>query len=436
MSNFDLNNPLDFARATLSPALLVLSEITGLNPENWDIIESSFISNLTLQRNPAAKPVKFLIFQSSSTYQAGMSTVSDSGGRRKVKFQFPYRDGQTTDDLGRKAETFDLDVLIYGNDYKDGLRALLAECAQPSPGVLQHPVRGQLAVAIEDYELVHTHESRKAVAIKIKFIEHTFTLTTLSEVTAGGGVSSIKTALIAALNAAKLINGVITKVQSTIIAARQIKNAINLALNGYNTNYTANLQRLNKTFNPGSSSDLPTLLPVNEGGVGTPSGGVSQETFPLSAPLNDPFNGFPPPQDQELIQAVATSQAVDQVNALRAQVSALIAALEAVTPFDIGESVNDSVAGLQPVGSLVFYQEILDLKNTALLMQDVLETGIASSRARIVKYTVPRVMSIREAAFAAGLSADLSYQIELLNPFLLSSNYIAAGTVLEIPVPL
>jgi prophage tail gpP-like protein len=42
-------------------------------------------------------------------------------------------------------------------------------------------------------------------------------------------------------------------------------------------------------------------------------------------------------------------------------------------------------------------------------------------------------MSIREVAFAVGLTPDDSEQLSILNPDLLSVNYIAAGTVLKVP---
>lgn len=418
----------------LSPAALLVSELTGVNANVWELVESSFVSNLTLRKNPNAVPAKFLIFSERGSYGAGLSTVVDSGGRRKVKYVFPYRDGQTTDDLGRKPETFEINCLIHGPQYKEGFRALLRECEQPSPGVLRHPVRGDMPVAIEDVECTHQHDSRRAVAVRIRFTEHTFTLDTLAE-TAAGGPSSVKTALIAALNAVKLVNGVITEVQSNIVAARTIANRITSALGLYNTGYVANLQKMNKTFNPGTSTDLPTLLPVNEGGTANPNGTQAVDVFPIVGTLNDPFTGFPPVPDQQLIQALATQQAIDETNRLRDSVSAIIADLESVTQFDLGETNPDLIQLNKAVGALVFRQQILDLKQTAILMQTVLETGVASSQFRIIDYTVPRLMSVREVAFATGLDADLSYQIELINPALLSANYIAPGTMLKVPVP-
>lgn len=428
----------------ISPAALLLSEVTGINAEKWNIIESQYISDSTKKANEfrartgsvAIVPPRFLVFTKASEtlYSAGMPTALDFGGRRKIKYEFPYRDGQTTDDLGRKGETFELNCLIFGSNYREGLRSLLRECQQPGPGVLTHPVRGDLAVAIEDFEITHTHDSRRAAILRLRFIEHSFTVSELA-FTPAASQSSVKSALVAALSAVKLVNGVITEIRSNIIAARTIAQRIGSALGLYSTGYVANLQKLNKTFNSSGSSDLPTLLPVNNGGVANTNGTLAGNTFPVAGTQNDPFTGFPAVPDQQLIQALATQQAIDSTNALRDQISAIIADIESVTPFDLGETNPDLTELNSPVGALVFRQSILDLKSSAALMQRVLDTGVASSQFRIIDYTTPRLMSVREAAFAAGLRVDLSYQVELLNPALLSVNYIPKGTVLKIPVP-
>lgn len=415
--SIDLNNPLDFARVTLSPTAQLLQEL-GLDPAKWDLVEASFISNQTIQRNPKAKPVTFLVFESPLPYQAGLAAVNDTGGRRKVKYTFPYRDGGTTDDLGRKPESFSLELLFHGPKYKEGLKAFLAECNQPTPGVFRHPVRGEQTVVIDDYELTHRWSERFAVSVRVVFSEHTFTLDKLTE-RAPKGDSTLKTALVAALDGVKAINRVITKVESTLIASRQISNQITAALEGYKEGYFAALQRINKTFNNGTSSDLPTLLPVNEGGVSSADGTVEVDSFPVVKAPNDPFIGFPVPEDETQVPAVATVQAIDSVNELRADVSEII---------DEMSEVEDGQ------GALIFYSDILELKRTAILMQEALETGITSSQAQVVDFTTPRLMSVREVAFAVGLPVDQSYQIELLNPSLLSNNFIEAGTLLQVPV--
>lgn len=409
----NLNNPVEFARVTMSPLAGLLQELTGLDPTKWDIVECNFVSNRTLEQNPAALGVYFNVFESQQVYSAGMPSISDYGGRRKVKLEFAYRDGQSTDDLGRIGETYDLVCLFYGNSYKQALKIFLKECNQPSPGILTHPVRGNQVVGLDTYEIVHQSESNKAALVRVRFIEHNFSVGDLNA-NSPIGDNTVKSALVAALSGVKLIDKVLTKVESYFIAARTISNQLTAALTGYKGGYYRNLQRINITYNSGTSSDLPTLLPVNSGGVANSDGSLASDTFPVVKTPTDPFTGFPSADQQ--IQPVATIEALNQVNALREEVQAIIVALEAT-----------------PEGVFEFYQEILDLKETAVLMQQAFEAGIASSQSQIVEYQVPRLMSIREVAFAVGLSVDNSFQIELLNPEIESCNYIPKGTVLQVP---
>lgn len=415
MSNLDLNNAVDFARATVSPAATVLAELSGTKPEEWDISEATFISNQRLAKNPKAAPLKFLTFTSADGYRAGLANISDQGGRAKVKFRFPYRDGQTTDDMGRLPEGFALNVLIYGQRYKQGLKAFLEEFNQPSPGILRHPVRGEITCGLESYELLHSHDQRQAVAIRVHLIEHTFTIDLLDQ-QAPTTNASIKSALLKALDAVAKVDSVLARVQQVILKNRTIARRVEAALTQYKKDFTLSLQRMNVSFNNGSSADLPGLLPVNDGGLLTSSGATQGDTFTTLLSPNDPFR--PVELQDASLPALATQQAVDDVNARRAQVQLIIADLN---------------ASLDGQGSLEFHDEVLDLKRTAITLQEVLEAGIASNQLQVTEYTVPRLMSIREAAFMVGIGPNRAYEIEVLNPSLLSVNHIETGTVLKVP---
>jgi hypothetical protein len=43
-------------------------------------------------------------------------------------------------------------------------------------------------------------------------------------------------------------------------------------------------------------------------------------------------------------------------------------------------------------------------------------------------------MSLREAAFLNGVAPNRVQELDLLNPFLLSTNFIAKGTSIKVPV--
>lgn len=402
MPNFDLNQAADFAKLTLSNASGILIDLTGRDASKWDIVEGAF------------NGVKFHIFENNqgAQYQAAVSQVQDKGGRRKVKYRYPYRDGQTTDDMGRKEFTFDVDCLLFGNQYLQAMKTLFVQLDLPTPGKLSHPIRGDIIVAVEDYELLHSSEKRKAVAIRMTFSEHNFTIGDLRKL----ADPTVKGALTKALGAFAKISNAIAAVQGAVNFTKGLISTITSDLNAYNQNYGQTLQKMNTTFNGGTSADIPALLPTNQGGNRNPDGTVASVNFPLAAAPNDPFVNLPLAElSNQASLAVATVQALNQVNALRDQVAAII------------QTFKDNGAETQ------FHSTILDLKNTAIDIQDVLETGIASSNSQILTFTTPHDMTIREVAFANGLSVDRVNELDILNPSLTSLNYIVAGTTLQVP---
>jgi prophage DNA circulation protein len=159
----DLAKNADFALATGS-GISTVANLFGRDPSEWDIEEASY------------NAVVFHVFKSKVDWGGAVPSIRDRGGRRIVRFAFPYRDGGTTDDLGRTAETFDVEAVLYGDNYTSGLRALFAELQKPQPGLLVHPVRGVVECKMLDYELTHSHDQRKAVTLRITFVEHNFTL--------------------------------------------------------------------------------------------------------------------------------------------------------------------------------------------------------------------------------------------------------------------
>lgn len=401
MGILDLNNNLDFAKLTLSDASTILQDFTGKNPADWDILEGSY------------NGVLFHVFRSKEVYNGALGSISDSGGRRKVKYRFPYKDGQTTDDLGRKPETFEMDILIFGPKYLSGLSKIMNEMNKSTPGELVHPVRGRIKCVPEDFQFLHSSEKRKAVAIRLVFIEHSFTIGEFKST----NDSTVKGALAKALDAFKSIEAAIVKVQGAVTFSSDVRNHVNQLLNRYNKNYSATLGSINKTFNPAGSVDIPGLLPVNEGGLQKSDGSRVDSVFTTVISPSDPFAQIPLDQvSQATATALVSSQITKNVNSLRDDLNVIL--------------------GLMETGSaaLELHDEIVALKKTAILMQDALEKGIASSQTRIVEYTTPRVMSLREVAFANGVLVNRVYELEVLNPSLLSTNYIEAGTSLKVPI--
>ncbi len=416
----DLGNPIDFARATLSGASTILQQF-GRDPGEWDILEAGYISDATRGNTSedSANYVLFHVFKSKSPYSAAVAQVSDQAGRRKAKYMFPYRDGQTTEDLGRKPETFQIQCLLHGPKYLDGFNRLLAELNKPTPGTLIHPVRGRVKVAFEDAQIIHTHEKTNAVEFQLTFIEHNFSI---ASSTREFQDRSVKSALADALAAFGKIDALIAKVQGAVIFINTLKNNINNLLNVFKGNYGRTLTGLNVTFNGGAgSADIPGLLPVNNGGTGTGTGDSGTvDQFPVSGSPSDPFANVPINQlSSTAVTALATEQLTKQVNQRREELDEIIQLL--------------SVNGPDGSGALEFYDDILELKAIAITLQEVLERGVASSKSKVIEYRVPRIMSLREVAFANGLEVDRVVELDILNPTLDSTNYIAKDTLIKVP---
>jgi prophage DNA circulation protein len=417
MSNFDLNNEADFLRATGSPAATALLTIAGLDPALWDIEESYYKAD-----DSTGSGVKFHIFKSKANYGGSLSQIVDKGGNRKVKYTYPYLDGQTTDDIGKKAQTFELDVMLFGNGYKDATKSLIDEVNKPSPGKLLHPVRGLMSVVLEDYEITHTYESRNAARLRLVFTEHNFNVGSINDPQLSGFLKAfrgIKDAINACLAAFGAIDNAIATIQGAVALSQQLKNLLTAQTSTYKDDYAKVLVKINKSFNKDGDSDIPTVVPVNEGGARNADGTAARNTsVPFLSP-NDPQVAIAGSTSVATAAAIESKQAQDEVNALRVQASVIIATMS---------------GALGGQGEIDFADTILQIKKTALLMQDALKAGIQSSNATIIEYTVPRLMSLREVAFSNGLDVDIFEQIDILNPFLLSVNYIEQGTVLKIPV--
>jgi hypothetical protein len=408
MGRFNLNNATDFARATNSFGAGILQTFTGTGNSAWVIEEGAYKSGI----NPE-NIVIFHVFRSATDYQGALSQISDSGGRRKAKFLFPYVDGQLTEDLGRMPETFTLDIILHGSRYQNAFAALLRILNEPVPGTLVHPVRGEIRCAMESYELIHQESQRKAVAIRLTMVEHSvepLVLRTREDKSAPSKLQKLTAAF-------SKIERVINKVQSVSFLVTSVKNQIIQGLQEYQKSYAKVAGNMNATFNPGGAP-IPALLPVTEGGLQGEDGEFVTNATTIAVSPSDPFAQTPIELTDETLQtALAIEQISKDIESTRGQVSELISTLE--TSGD-GE------------GAFEFYDNIIELRETANDLQDAFEAGKQSSQVTLIEYTTPRLMSVREVAFDNGLSPDDAIQVAYLNPELESLNYIPRGTVLKV----
>lgn len=405
--SLDLNTINGFASLTGDVSSL-LTSISGAIGGTWNIQEASYGHN--------GKQILFHVFKSSANYNAAVDHVQDSGGHRKIPIVFPYQDGQSTDDLGREGESFDFNILIHGPNYKAQYQKLLAEFNDPTPGTLIHPIKGKITVVAQSWIQTHMSSTKQAVALKVRFLEHSFSV----DYSVADVAKNVPSALTSAISFISTISSAITFAQSIAFVASNTRNLVAAILQGYLKSYTANLNRLNQTFNgSGAVTGIGgSLIP----GLAPTVSGQDSGVFPVAASPNSAFNGTGTTVDaqgsQQLNSALASQQAIDSIAALRVLLNSYILQIEAT---------EDNQ------GSLIFYDTILSLKESAVSIQSVLELGLQTSNNTVVTYKTPREMSAREVCFANGLSPDNSYDIEVLNPSLLSLNLIPRGTIVQVP---
>lgn len=413
MSNFNLNNAVDFARATMGN----VSEVIGLFSDigekvtEWDIQEGAYTGG-----RQGARKILFHIFKKDEnvdkTYGAGLSQIRDAGGRRKVKYTFPYKDGQTTNDLGRSPLAFDVDVVIHGRDYKLAWQQLLAEMNDPVPGTLTHPIFGDIRCAMETYETVHSSDKRKAMVIRVTFTEHNYVYADPEDLSR----ETTKEAVNKSLDFFSKAEATIAKISALANLPNAVKERLTAILESYTANFATTLAQVNATFSNSQTPDIPILIPVPDGGSRDDDGTVVNPNFPV---VSDSQSSIPVDTISTASLALAVNDLTKKVNTLRAEVTSMI------------ESFQEAMSGL---GALEFYEDILNMRQSAIDIQKALELGAASSKATIIEYEVPRTMSAREIAFINGLSVDQINEIDILNPSLESLNLITKGTVVRVPV--
>jgi hypothetical protein len=458
IKQLNISKKADFLLATGS-GIASVAQLFGRDPAEWEIDEGSYNN------------VPFHVFKTKVSWGGALPSIRDSGGRRLAQLSFPYRDGQTTDDLGRKAETFDVEAVLFGDTYIAGLKILMRELQKPDAGVLVHPVRGIVRAKMLNYTLTHEHQSRKAVLLSITFVEHAFTLASYGKIAETKNFKSILNDLLAGF---QVINNLYNKVRAAVNLLNSVIAQVQTVIDSYNTAFGDTVVSLNSTFNTGGSFDLPALLPVNQGGVLLADGTLAQGIITSATVPNDPFRSVPIAQLQSAIAAsqaqfgtagitgasdfttgdsggqiagvstiglsaetaanlaasLASIVTQNKVNSCRLLADELISTLERLQfgqPFLAADGSDSD-------GSLEYASEILDIRRMVNMLQDAYEAGVDQAQIGLKTYVVPRLMSLREIAFANGLDVERVVEIDLLNAELESTNYIAADS--EVIVPL
>lgn len=362
-----------------------------------------------------------------------LDTVNDVGGRRLAVYEYPYRDGQEIADLGKKGETFTLNLKFWGLQYQERYNDFLKNVANYSGDAqIIHPVRGVFPVKFSEWDFVHRHDEWNSVTIKAVFKEdnsvHLQTLngTTQNTKTSTSIDQSIRNGLSKLTTYQSAIQSALSDATAILLLPKAIQNSLKQRLASITGAIAAFQAQLAATFS--SNSTVNTVnAQASQAGVtvlGLNSGTQANTGISTSSSLPPVMQVGFDPTTSALIQAnlssfvnanqVTESQAVYSANQIRSSISTAIAEAEANL-------------GVQAFTTIFNYRQL------AVMVQDITEACVSSAKTQVITYRPLVAMSLRQIAFANGLSPDRQNDIANLNPGLPSINRVEAGTAILVP---
>lgn len=111
-------------------------------------------------RQPSFRGVEFKI-----------SDVNGNHGRRVTVYQYPFKNKNSSKDLGLKARSFSFDAYVLGENYEAQRDALIAACEAEGPGVLVHPYLGTKNVVCSGCNYSEGKSSNGAAFFSLSFDE-------------------------------------------------------------------------------------------------------------------------------------------------------------------------------------------------------------------------------------------------------------------------
>ncbi len=369
--------------------------------------------------------VFYYIKDPSPTQRTAIENISDSGGRRLAVYEYPYFDGQRVTDLGRKGETFTFNIKFFGTQYKLLFNAFLSQVVNTNlRGTLTHPVRGAVQARFRDYEFVHTYGEWNAITIKAVFVEDNTDELNLVSVPGSSPDSVLRNALQLLTDTQSTISNGIFVASALLLLPGAIVASMQNRLNSLTGQISRLLGQLVSTFS--SDSQLKSLSTqasavtggapnLNAGTVGG-SGATSQLPPTLQVGYSATTQAAIVAQISNFVNAnqITPQQAVFAANQLRLGITA---------------AINEATANLGNDG----YDTVLQYRLLANSIQASVESAIAIAQSTVVMYTVPETMSLRMIAKNNGLDPDRQNDIEALNPYLPSINFIPKGSVISVP---
>ena len=101
-----------------------------------------------------------------------VTTDATSVGRRGDLYEFPHGERVGWRDLGRAAPEIAIEGYLIGDDHHRQAAAMKAAAESPGPGVLVHPIYGELVVACRRLTITHEPEGRRRMTVlSFDFVE-------------------------------------------------------------------------------------------------------------------------------------------------------------------------------------------------------------------------------------------------------------------------
>jgi prophage DNA circulation protein len=354
-----------------------------------------------------------------------IDVINDSGGRRLAAYDYPYVDGTTYQDLGRKGERFVMNIKFFGSNYQILFKNFIEVVTKTNQlGTLNHPVRGTFPARFLEWEFVHRHDEFNAVTIKATFVEDNINQTSKLNI-----FDNINSAL---RNALQVLSSVVSAIQTLLSAAIALLNLPNQILTNLKTSlsniqflFSQLLAQLAATYSTDAQIQNTLSNAITTGGaLGANSGTTTASTA-------NPTGQIPPVYQvgfSAQAQASITTNLNNFINANQITPQQALFGANQVLNL-IGSAIAEVTENLGNQG----YSVVLQYRILAVQAQNVTQSAVSNIQTQVTMYTVPFDMSLRMIAFLNGLSVDRQNDIASLNPYLQSINYISRGTVVQVP---
>jgi prophage DNA circulation protein len=174
-------------------------------------------------------------------------SVESEVGRRNAIFEFPKKDAPFSEDMGRRARKFRIEIILIGDNYHLQRDAIRDTLEAPGAGKFVHPFWGAMSVVVDGgARIVESTDHGGMCTIDVTFSESgeklqsakkedtASTLVTQAESTSSALANAFNSAYVTAQKSASVVSDAITKVNNAATQIDKARGKIAAALNVIN----------------------------------------------------------------------------------------------------------------------------------------------------------------------------------------------------------